>query len=57
VCARVDASIVFGIPVYKEGQSEVYETFPNLDDQGTVFLQNLKKGNYYLDVSEDNADQ
>jgi len=42
----VDVSIVFGISVYKEGQSEVYETFPNLDDQGTVFLQNLKKGNY-----------
>jgi predicted PurR-regulated permease PerM len=53
----VDASIVFGISVYTEGQSEAYETFTNLDDQGTVFLQNLEKGNYYLDVSEDNADQ
>jgi hypothetical protein len=53
----VDASIVFGISVYKEGQSEAYETFTNLEDQGTVFLQNLEKGNYYLDVSEDNADQ
>ncbi|MGD9131790.1 MAG: hypothetical protein PVH73_09500 [Candidatus Bathyarchaeota archaeon] len=53
----VEASIVFGISVYKEGQSEAYETFTNLEDQGTVFLQNLEKGNYYLDVSEDNADQ
>ena len=53
----VDASIVFAISVYKEGQSEAYETFTNLEDQGTVFLQNLEKGNYYLDVSEDNADQ
>jgi hypothetical protein len=53
----VEASIVFGISVYKEGQSEAYETFTNLEDQGTVFLQNLEKGNYYLDVSADNADQ
>ena len=53
----VDASIVFGISVYKEGQSDVYETFTNLEDQGTVFLQNIEKGNYYLGVSEDNADQ
>lgn len=53
----VDASIVFGVSVYKEGQSEAYETFTNLEDQGTVFLQNLEKGNYYLDVTEDNADQ
>jgi hypothetical protein len=53
----VDASIVFGISVYKQGQSEVYETFTNLEDQGTVFLQNLEKGNYYFNVYEDNADQ
>jgi hypothetical protein len=53
----VEASVVFGISVYKEGQSEACETFANLEDQGTVFLQNLEKGNYYLDVSEENADQ
>ena len=53
----VEASIVFCISVYKEGQNEAYETFTNLEDQGTVFLQNLEKGNYYLDVSEANADQ
>jgi hypothetical protein len=53
----IEASIDFSISVYKEGQSEAYEAFTNLDDQGTVFLQNLEKGNYCLDVSEDNADQ
>jgi hypothetical protein len=53
----VDASIVFGISVYREGQGEAYEVFADLEDQGTVFLQNLEKGNYYLDVSEENADQ
>jgi hypothetical protein len=53
----VEASIVFSIYVYAEGQSEPLEAFTNLQDEGTVFLQNLEKGNYYLDVSSDNADQ
>jgi hypothetical protein len=53
----VDASISFSIAVYKEGQSEPLAAFTNLQDQGTVFLQSIEKGNYYLDVSENNADQ
>jgi len=53
----VEASIVFSIYVYKEGQSEPLEAFTNLQDEGTVFLQNIEKGNYHLDVSADNADQ
>jgi hypothetical protein len=53
----VDESIVFSIYLYKEGQSEPFEAFTNLQDQGTVFLQNIEKGNYYLDTSEDKVDQ
>jgi len=53
----VEESIVFGISVYKEGQSEALEAFTNLQDEGTVFLQNIEKGNYYLDISEDKVDQ
>lgn len=53
----VDASISFAVAVYKEGQSEPLDSFMNLQDQGTVFLQSVEKGNYYLDISEDNADQ
>lgn len=53
----MEASIVFSIYVYEEGQSEPLEAFTNLQDEGTVFLQNLEKSNYYLDVSSDNADQ
>jgi len=53
----VEESIVFSISVYKEGQSEALEAFTNLQDEGTVFLQNIEKGNYYLDISEDKVDQ
>jgi len=53
----VEESIVFSIYVYKEGQSEPLDEFTNLQDQGTVFLQNIEKGNYYLDISEDKVDQ
>jgi hypothetical protein len=53
----VDASIVFSVRVYKEGQSEPLEAFIHLENEGTVFLQNIEKGNYYLDISSDNADQ
>jgi hypothetical protein len=53
----VDEPISFSVAVYKEGQSEPLESFTNLQDQGTVLLQNIEKGNYYLDVSENNADQ
>jgi hypothetical protein len=53
----VDASIVFSVRVYTEGQSEPLEVFTNLENEGTVFLQNIEKGNYYLDISSDNADQ
>ena len=52
-----EKSIVFSIYVYKEGQSEPLDEFTNLQDQGTVFLQNIEKGNYYLDISEDKVDQ
>lgn len=52
-----EKSIVFSIYVYKEGQSEPLEAFTNLQDEGTVFLQNIEKGNYYLDVSADKVDQ
>ena len=53
----VDEPIFFSIDVYKEGQSEPLDEFTNLQDQGTVFLQNIEKGNYYLDISEDKVDQ
>ena len=53
----VDETISFSVVVYKEGQSEPLESFTNLQDQGTVILQNIEKGNYYLDISENNADQ
>jgi hypothetical protein len=52
-----EKSIVFSIYVYKEGQSEPLEAFTNLQDEGTVFLQNIEKGNYYLDISGDKVDQ
>ena len=41
-----DTSVVFGIAVYKEGQSEALEVYINLADKGTMFLQNIEKGNY-----------
>jgi hypothetical protein len=53
----VEESIVFSIHVYKEGESEPLEAFTNLQDEGTVFLQNIEKGNYYLDISADKVDQ
>jgi len=53
----VEASIVFSIYVYTEGQSEPLEAFTNLQAEGTVFLQNIEKGNYYLDISADKVDQ
>jgi hypothetical protein len=53
----VDASIFFTIDVYEEGHSEPLGSFTYLQDQGTVFLQNVEKGNYYLDISENNVDQ
>jgi len=52
-----EKSIVFSIYVYKEGQSEPLDEFTNLQDEGTVFLQNIENGNYYLDISEDKVDQ
>jgi len=52
-----DESIIFAISIYKEGQSEPLEAFTNLQDEGTVFLQNIENGNYYLDISEDKVDQ
>lgn len=53
----VEESIVFSIYVYKEGQSEPLEAFTGLQAEGTVFLQNIEKGNYYLDISADKVDQ
>lgn len=55
--SSIDQSIFFSIDVYKEGQSEPLKSFTNLQDQGTVLIQNVEKGNYYLDISENNADQ
>jgi hypothetical protein len=52
-----DQSVVFSMFLYTEGKSEPLESFTNLQEQGTVFIQNIEKGNYYLDVSENNADQ
>ena len=53
----LDEAIFFCIDVYKEGQSEPLDSFTNLQDQGTVFLQSIEKGNYYLDISEEKVDQ
>ena len=53
----VDEPISFSVAIYTKGQSEPLESFTNLQDQGTVLLQNVEKGNYYLDISENNADQ
>ena len=52
-----DQPVVFNMFLYTEGNSELLESFTNLQEQGTVFIQNIEKGNYYLDVSENNADQ
>jgi len=52
-----DEPISFSVAVYNEGQSEPLESFMNLQDQGTLLLQNVEKGNYYLDISESNTDQ
>ena len=52
-----DQPVVFNMFLYTEGNSEPLESFTNLHEQGTVFIQNIEKGNYYLDISENNADQ
>ena len=55
--AGAEESAVFSFHIYKEGQSECVEAFTNLQDQGTAFLRNLEKANYYLHISEDKIDQ
>jgi hypothetical protein len=53
----VDEHISFSVAVYKEGQSGSVESFTNLQNQGTLLLQCVEKDNYYLEISENNADQ
>ena len=50
-------SIYFEIDVFKEGQNEPFTSYSDLNDQGSVLLQSIEKGNYYLNISEENVDQ
>jgi hypothetical protein len=47
----------FGIDVYKEGLNEPLKSFTSLQEEGSVSLQSIEKGNYYLNILEDNTDQ
>ena len=53
----LDESISFEIEVFKKGQNQPIDSFAGLNDQGSVLLQSIEKGNYYLNISEENADQ
>ena len=55
--SSAENSSVFNFSIYKEGQSGCIENFTNLQDQGTTFLWNVEKANYYLYISEDKIDQ
>jgi len=52
-----EVSSIFSFHIYKEGQSEYIGEFKDLDDQGTTFLRNIEKGNYYLDIYGSEVDQ
>ena len=53
----LDESLSLNIEIFKEGQTEPLDSLLDLDDQGSVLVSNIEKGNYYLTISGKNVDQ
>lgn len=49
--------MVLNFSICKEEQSEYVASFSNLETQGTTFLLNVEKTNYYLQILVENIDQ
>ena len=53
----LDESIYFEIDVFEEGKNEPLKSFTDLQVEGSVLLPRIEKGNYCLNISEENVDQ
>ena len=53
----LDESLSFNIELFKEDETEPFNSLSDLDEQGSVLIPNIEKGNYYLTTSAENVDQ